>query len=102
MVEGLRSFDDVDLADVFRRGLVMRSVPRVLHRPYTAALRCRRLLRRNRTTIRPRGGFGAQAAALAFARMRRREGDDEDLSRRAARALRHVELGELFSQKTSS
>ena len=40
MEEGLRSIDDVDFAGVFlRRPLVMRSVPRILQGPCTAAMR---------------------------------------------------------------
>ena len=145
--EGLRS-----LANVFtRRALVMRSVPRVLQGPYTAAVRLSlqeasqaqqdgdqvRLSRAWKLFLLlpqmllwtpPRGGLfpkrhlegrlslfvagewtallqqgtvhGA-AAAVAFARKRRREDSEKDLSRRAARAVRQVELGGTLSGQTS-
>ena len=38
---------------------------------------------------------GPWGPAVAFARKRRRENSEEDLGRRAARAVRQVELGEL-------
>ena len=123
----------------------MRSVPRVLQGPYTAAVRLSLqeasqaqqdgdqarlsrawklflLLPRMLLWRPPRGGLvpkrhlesrlrlfvagewtellqqGAvhgAAAVAAFARKRRREHGEEDLSRRAARAVRQVELGEI-------
>ena len=92
----------MDFADVFWRGLVMRSVPCVLQGPYTSAMRmalqeaCQAQQDNDQA---PRGVSVPKQPRLAFVRMRRREGDDEDLSRFAAMALRHVELRELSARR---